>query len=152
MILFQPYTWKFPCSIYSNGMVKLQEYKCFCSSLIHGNFHGCTIGVVKLQEYKLFVSALYAQLVMAGRRTLIALIALWIFLYFMPSTCPAISPNSPGNFILPHSTNRKVFSRRSSCLRHEIVKQTKHSSCVVKERLRLYKRWPCSTYILNRVN
>ena len=21
-----------------------------------------------------------------------------------------------------------------------------------KERLRLYKRWPCSTYILNRVN
>ena len=66
--------------------------------------------------------------VMAGRRTLIAL---WIFLYFIPSTCPAISPNSSGNFILPHSTNLKVFSRRSSCLKHEIVKHTKHGSCVV---------------------
>ena len=65
---------------------------------------------------------------MAGRRTLIAL---WIVLYFMPSTCPAISPNSSGNFILPHSTNLKVLSRRSSCLKHEIVKQTKHGSCVV---------------------
>ena len=27
-----------------------------------------------------------------------------------------------------------------------------HLSDLHKERLRLYKRWPCSTYILNRVN
>ena len=34
----------------------------------------------------------------------------------------------------------------------EAVKVTAMNMYKYKERLRLYKRWPCSTYILNRVN
>ena len=34
----------------------------------------------------------------------------------------------------------------------EDVKVTAMNMYKYKERLRLYKRWPCSTYILNRVN
>ena len=34
----------------------------------------------------------------------------------------------------------------------DMVLENKSNSCEYKERLRLYKRWPCSTYILNRVN
>ena len=44
--------------------------------------------------------------------------------------------------------------------RAEVFVNAKHPRCDIhlrdnvkrKERLRLYKRWPCSAYILNRVN
>ena len=42
--------------------------------------------------------------------------------------------------------------RREQAVRTEDVKVTAMNMYKYKERLRLYKRWPCSTYILNRVN
>ena len=42
--------------------------------------------------------------------------------------------------------------RREQAVGTEDVKVTAMNMYKYKERLRLYKRWPCSTYILNRVN
>ena len=42
--------------------------------------------------------------------------------------------------------------RREQAVGTEDVKVTAINMYKYKERLRLYKRWPCSTYILNRVN
>ena len=42
--------------------------------------------------------------------------------------------------------------RREQAVGSEDVKVTAMNMYKYKERLRLYKRWPCSTYILNRVN
>ena len=42
--------------------------------------------------------------------------------------------------------------RREQAVGSEAVKVTAMNMYKYKERLRLYKRWPCSTYILNRVN
>ena len=42
--------------------------------------------------------------------------------------------------------------RREQTVGTEDVKVTAMNMYKYKERLRLYKRWPCSTYILNRVN
>ena len=42
--------------------------------------------------------------------------------------------------------------RREEAVETEYVKVTAMNMYKYKERLRLYKRWPCSTYILNRVN
>ena len=41
---------------------------------------------------------------------------------------------------------------REQAVGTEDVKVTAMNMYEYKERLRLYKRWPCSTYILNRVN
>ena len=40
--------------------------------------------------------------------------------------------------------------RREQAVGTEAVKVTAMNMYKYKERLRLYKRWPCSTYILNR--
>ena len=66
--------------------------------------------------------------IMAGRR---ALVALCILLFLVTSGPSGTSSNSAVNFLLSSCTNVKVFSRRSSCLKHEITKETKHGSCVV---------------------
>ena len=42
--------------------------------------------------------------------------------------------------------------RRGQAVGNEDVKVTAMDMYKYKERLRLYKHWPCSTYILNRVN
>ena len=42
--------------------------------------------------------------------------------------------------------------RREQAVGTEDVKVTAMNMYKYKEGLRLYKRWPCSTYILNRVN
>ena len=42
--------------------------------------------------------------------------------------------------------------RREQAVGTEDVKVTAMNMYKYKEKLRLYKRWPCSTYILNRVN
>ena len=41
---------------------------------------------------------------------------------------------------------------REQAVGTEDVKVTAMNMYKYKESLRLYKRWPCSTYILNRVN
>ena len=54
-------------------------------------------------------------------------------------------------FILPlYRLSYKV--RRKQAVGTEDVKVTAINMYKYKERLRLYKRWPCSTYILNRIN
>ena len=42
--------------------------------------------------------------------------------------------------------------RREQAVGNDDVKVTAMNMYKYKERLRLHKRWPCSTYILNRVN
>ena len=74
--------------------------------------------------------------------------------------------NSCYIYIYIYLTNRfhvavRLFSNRSQmtskCGKNkkvgtEDVKVTAINMYKYKERLRLYKRWPCSTYILNRIN
>ena len=43
-------------------------------------------------------------------------------------------------------------ARREQAIGSEDAKVTAMNMYKYKERLHLYKRWPCSTYILNRVN
>ena len=47
---------------------------------------------------------------------------------------------------------RRYKVRREQAVGTEDVKVTAMNMYKYKERLRLYKRWPCSTYILNRIN
>ena len=53
---------------------------------------------------------------------------------------------------LRRSTDWATRSNGSQAVGTEDVKVTAMNMYKYKERLRLYKRWPCSTYILNRVN
>ena len=53
---------------------------------------------------------------------------------------------------LRRSTDWSYKVRREQAVGSEDVKVTAMNMYKYKERLRLYKRWPCSTYILNRVN
>ena len=54
---------------------------------------------------------------------------------------------------LRRSTGRLSYKvRREQAVGIEDVKVTAMNMYKYKERLRLYKRWPCSTYISNRVN
>ena len=62
---------------------------------------------------------------MAARRALTALSLLFCFL---SSSLSGGSTNSSGNFLLLYCTSLKVNIRRSSCLKHEITKFTKHGS------------------------
>ena len=54
-------------------------------------------------------------------------------------------------FTIWRSVLKRVKVRREQAVGTEDVKVTAMNMYKYKERLRLYKRWPCSTYILNRV-
>ena len=57
-----------------------------------------------------------------------------------------IEPRSPPLYRLSYKV------RREQAVGTEDVKVTAMNMYKYKESFRLYKRWPCSTYILNRVN
>ena len=60
-----------------------------------------------------------------------------------------IEPTTFGLDLRRYRLSYKV--RREQAVGTEDVKVTAMNMYKYKERLRLYKRWPCSTYILNRV-